>query len=115
MVLPNSNPDDVQSNMEVATRIFTEYEDFIRSVAYYHIRNEFDVEDFLHDFFIFLVSKPMPPNVKNMQSLLYKITMDRIKDAFRKIDRYHARMNRYAEFNPVRTSTEVRPEQHVIV
>jgi RNA polymerase sigma factor (sigma-70 family) len=99
---------DVLSNVERAAEVFDKYGDFIRSVICFHVKNEVEAEDLFQDLFLLLVAKPIPQEVQNVKSFLYKVISDMIKDAFRRIDRYQARISRYAERN-VRT-IEKRPE-----
>lgn len=99
---------DAPSNVERVAEVFDKYGDFIRSVIRFHVKNEVEAEDLFQDLFLLLVAKPIPPEVQNVKSFLYKVIYDTIKDAFRRIDRYQVRIRRYAERN-VRT-IENRPE-----
>jgi len=99
---------DALSNVDRAAEVFDEYGDFIRSVIRFHVKNEVEAEDLFQDLFLLLVVKPIPQEVQNVKSFLYKVISDTIKDAFRRIDRYQARIRRYAE-RSVRTIAK-RPE-----
>lgn len=87
---------DVPSNVDRAAEVFDEYGDFIRSVIRFHVKNEVEAEDLFQDLFLLLVAKPIPQEVQNVKSFLYKVISDTIKDAFRRIDRYQAKIRRYA-------------------
>jgi len=103
---------NIPGNVERAAGIFDKYGDFIRSVIRFHIRNEPEAEDVFQDFFLSLVAKPIPLEVENVKGFLYKLVCDTVKDAYRRIDRYQARINRYTKRNlPV---AENRPETELI-
>lgn len=99
---------DDPGNVERAAGIFDKYGDFIRSVIRFHIRNETEAEDVFQDLFLFLVAKPIPVEVQNVKGFLYKLLCDTVKDAYRRIDRYQSRIDRYTKRN-LRVA-ENRPE-----
>jgi RNA polymerase sigma factor (sigma-70 family) len=103
---------DDLSNVERATGIFDKYGDFIRSVIRFHIRNEPEAEDVFQDLFLFLVAKPIPLEVENVKGFLYKLLCDTVKDAYRRLERYQARINRYTKRNSC--AAENRPETELI-
>ncbi|MHC4474004.1 MAG: RNA polymerase sigma factor [Planctomycetota bacterium] len=96
------------NNVDHATTVFTEHGEFIRSIIRYYVKNEAEAEDLFQDLFLFLISKPIPGNVENVQGFLYKIIYDMIKDVFRRIERYQARMYKYARDRG--NMVEPRPE-----
>ena len=100
------------SNVDRAMRVFEENGDFIRKIIRFNIKNKAEVDDLFQDFFLFLLSKPMPEKVQNVRGLLYRMVTDKTKDAFRRIIRYQARLNRYAECH--RCIIENCPENIVI-
>lgn len=103
---------DAPSNVERAAGIFDKYGDFIRSVIRFNIRNEPEAEDVFQDLFLSLVAKPIPLEVENVKGFLYKLTCDTVKDAYRRIERYQARIRRYTKRN-LRVA-ENRPETDLI-
>ena len=103
---------DALSNVERTAEVFEKYGDFIRAGIRFHVKDEMEAEDLFQDLFLLLVAKPIPQDVQNVKTFLYKVVSDRIKDAFRRIDRYHARIRRYAERN-VR-AIEKRPEKAIM-
>ena len=88
---------DVQKNVECAEKIFAEYGDFIRMVIRYKVGNNSQVDDLFQDFFLSLVSKPPPADVRNIKNYLYKVVTNDIVDASRRVEKYRARMHKYAE------------------
>lgn len=103
---------DARSNVDRATEIFDEYGEFIRSVIDFNVRDKTLSDDIFQDFFLFLVSKPIPQEVQNVKGFLYKLISDTNKDALRRIDRYQRRLCRYAEHR--RHIVENRPENRLI-
>ena len=90
---------DAQGNVERAAGIFDKYGDFIRSLIRFHIRNEPEADDVFQDFFLLLVAKPIPLEVENVKGFLYKLIYDTAKDAYRRINRYQSRIDRYTKRN----------------
>lgn len=88
---------DARSNVDRATEIFDEHGEFIRSVIDFNVKDEALSDDIFQDFFLFLVSKPIPQEVQNVKGFLYKVISDTIKDAFRRIGRYQKRIYGYAK------------------
>jgi RNA polymerase sigma factor (sigma-70 family) len=85
------------SNVASAAEIFSEYGDFIRAVIRYKVKNEARAGDLFQDFFLSLVSKPIPAGVQNVRSYLYRAIINDIVDATRRVEKYKTRMNKYAE------------------
>jgi len=103
---------NTQSNADLAEEIFEEHGDFIRLIIRFHVKNETEAEDLFQDFFLFLVSKPIPEEVQNVKGFLYRVVSDKVKDALRRTSCYQARIRRYAERR--RHITENCPEDAVI-
>jgi RNA polymerase sigma factor (sigma-70 family) len=84
-------------NVDHAAEIFSKYGDFIRAVIYCHIKNDAQADDLFQDFFLSLVSKPIPANIQNVKDYLYKAITNDIVDAIRRVEKYKTRINKYAE------------------
>lgn len=100
--MPTANTNqkcDAPSNVDRAGQAFEEYGDFIRSVIGFYVKNETEAEDLFQDLFLSLISKSMPEEVQDVKAFLYKVISDMVKDAFRRIDRYQAKIRRYAKHN----------------
>jgi RNA polymerase sigma factor (sigma-70 family) len=102
------NMSDGPTNVDLATEVFAEHGSFIRSVIRFHIDNKTEAEDLFQDLFLFLISKPIPTDVQNVKGFLYKMICDMVRDAFRRIERYHERIHVYAKRNS--NVMENRPE-----
>jgi RNA polymerase sigma factor (sigma-70 family) len=86
-----------QGNVARAAEIFSKYGDFIRAVIYYHVKNDAQADDLFQDFFLSLVSKPIPADIQNVKGYLYKAITNDIVDAVRRVEKYKTRMDKYAE------------------
>ena len=100
------------SNLAHAEEVFAEHGDFVRRILRFHARNQVEREDLFQDFFLELISKPIPEDVQNVRGYIYYVVCDNIKDAFRRIERYQKRLHRYAEHH--RHIIEDRPENKLI-
>jgi len=60
MEQPSTDTNDYTDNVKAAVMLFTEYGSYIRTVIRYHVKNENQVDDLFHDFFISLVANPLP-------------------------------------------------------
>jgi len=89
----------VTDNAKAAQKIFDEHGQFIRSAISFNVRSADLVDEIYQEFFLFLLSKPLPDDIQNIRGFLYRVLTGRIKDSFRKIDNYQARVNKYAKQN----------------
>jgi len=101
-----------QGNLAYAEKVFAEHKDFVRAILRFYVRNEVEREDLFQEFFLELISKPIPEDIQNVRSYIYRVLCDNIKDAFRRIERYQKRLHRYAEHH--RHIIEDRPENKLI-
>ncbi len=83
-------------NVDYATRLFDKYGTFIRAVIDYQVSDEEVQEDIYQEFFLLFVAKPVPDDVENVKSFLYKIINDYIKDRYRSRKRYQRRIKQYS-------------------
>ena len=95
--MSNTNIDNYTDNVKLAAEVLNKYANFIYNIIYYKIGNKADADDLYQDFFLSLVSRPIPPGIKNIKSYLYRAIINDIIDAARRMERYKALMNKYAE------------------
>ncbi len=98
VTLLNVSTNDFTNNVNLAGKVFSEYGDFIRAVISSQVKNKAETDDLFQNFFLFLVSKPLPVDLHNIKSYLYKAITNDIIDATRKVERYRSLMIRYAEY-----------------
>jgi len=84
------------SNVDRADEIYSEHGEFILSVIRYHAGNNNEADDLFQDFFLYLVSKPIPPNVQNIRGYLYRAITSEIINASRRVKSYKAHIEKYA-------------------
>lgn len=95
MLLPETST--YQNNVGTAAEVFAEYKDFIHMVIYSQVKNKSRADDIFQDFFLSLVSKPIPRDVKNIKSYLYRAICNDIVDTQRQVERYNAQIHKYQE------------------
>jgi RNA polymerase sigma factor (sigma-70 family) len=93
----SANTKKSQTNVRQAAEIIAEYSDFIYMVICSQIKNKSRVDDIFQDFFLSLVAKPIPDNVKNIKSYLYKAVCNDIVDKQRQVERYKNQIKKYRE------------------
>jgi RNA polymerase sigma factor (sigma-70 family) len=95
MVLVSSTSSRNIENVNKAYKVFAEHGNFIRAVIRSQVKSEAQAEDIFQDFFLALVAKPIPPDVKDLKSYLYKAINNDIVDAVRRIESYHTFAHKY--------------------
>jgi DNA-directed RNA polymerase specialized sigma24 family protein len=78
MVLAETS--NCRNNVGTAAEVIAEYRDFIYMVICSQVNNKACAEDIFQDFFLSLVSKPIPHDVKNIKSYLYRAISNDIVD-----------------------------------
>ncbi len=104
---------DSMSNLTRATEIFSLHGNFIRTVISYRIGDKNLVDDLYNDFFLSLVSKPIPLNVYNIKSYLHRAIMNDCFDAVRRIEKYQDKIQRYAKY--VENSINLNPPENALI
>jgi RNA polymerase sigma factor (sigma-70 family) len=102
-------------NLRNATEIFAEHEDFIRKVIFSKIRCKHTAEDIFQDFYLSLISKPIPQDLKNHKGYLYRAISRDVIDSARRTKRYRARDARYCELKRLALDQFKNHEEHVAI
>ncbi len=84
-------------NIDRVAEIYSKYGDFIRTIIYNYVENDSQADDLFQDFFLSLISKPIPANIQNIKGYLYKAITNDIVDAIRRMEKYKTRIDKYAE------------------
>lgn len=95
---PNTNSNSYANNVDIAAKIFAEYGDFIYGIIRSKVKDEAQVNDLYQDFFLSLVSKPVPADAQNIKGYLYRAITNDIVDAGRRVKRYEILMKKYADY-----------------
>lgn len=80
-----------------AVAIFNEYGDFIRAVIRFQAHDRSCHEDLFQEFFLALIRKPVPADVRNIESYLYRAVVNHILDSVRTRDNYRHAVEKYAK------------------
>ncbi len=83
--------------VEAAASLFDEHGRFIRAVIRFHAKNEFLVEELYQEFFLTLVSGPIPHDVENIRAYLYRAVSNDVIDAGRRETRRRKHLKVFSE------------------
>jgi RNA polymerase sigma factor (sigma-70 family) len=72
------------SSLEKTEKIFAEYGEFILSVIQAKVQDSEVVDDLFQDFFLALVRRPLPDDLKNIKAYLYRAIINDIIDYTRR-------------------------------
>ena len=97
MTHKSPSPGSLQHRVAAAAKIFDDHGGFIRIVIRSQVQDEDLAEDLFQDFFISLISKPLPRGLRNIKGYLYRAITNDIVDATRRMMKYRAYMRKYAE------------------
>jgi RNA polymerase sigma-70 factor (ECF subfamily) len=97
MTFQNSDPNCLEYRVAAAAKIFGDHGSFIRIVIRSHVQDKDLADDLFQDFFLSLISKPLPRSLENVKGYLYRAITNDIVDATRRMIKYRAYMREYAE------------------
>ena len=97
MPLSSVKKSSAPSKVDRAAEIFSKYGDFIRAVIRYQVANDAQADDLFQDFFVSLVSRPIPAGMQNIKSYLYRAITNDIVDAAHRVEKCKTLMHKYAE------------------
>lgn len=103
--------------VEYAAQIFEEHEGFIRWVIRTQNTNGASEDDLFQDFYLSLISKPMPDDVRSVKCYLYKAILYHIADYYRRISTYKEKIENFRKKSDLRihkndlTSALIRKEE----
>ena len=89
----NTNP------VEDAGQIIVEYEDFIRGVIRSQNATNISEDDLFQDFFLALIANPLPEDIRNMKSFLYKAIINHLATSFNRTRLYEKKIKKYKNFS----------------
>jgi RNA polymerase sigma factor (sigma-70 family) len=83
--------------VQAAARIFNEYGGFIRAILRFQARDQFEEEDLFQEFFLSLICKPVPADVRNFKSYLYQAVTNHVRDSARRRACHRRAWKKYAQ------------------
>jgi RNA polymerase sigma factor (sigma-70 family) len=81
-----------RENVDKAAEVFAQHGDFIRKIIDYRVNDKAWVDDIFQDIFLCLIYKPLPKDVGNVRSYLYKAITNDVYDALRRVKRYQSKV-----------------------
>ncbi len=99
--------------VRLATDIFDEYGGFIRAIIRFQVHHRSEEEDLYQEFFLTLIRKPVPIEVQNLRSYLYRAVTNHVVDSARRRECYHRAVKKYAK--RTRISINNRPVGNALI
>lgn len=81
----------------MAAAVFAEHGSFIRAVIRFWAKNQFREDDLYQEFFLSLIYKPMPADIRDIRSFLYRAIHNDIIDSARRQTVRQQYSEKYAE------------------
>lgn len=105
------------SAVQRATAVFTEHGEFIRKVLRFQVGKKLDIEDLYQEFYLVLIHKPVPADVRDVRGYLYRAIVHYVIDAARSRAAYSHAVKKYAQetrisVNKQRTRNAFIDEEH---
>ena len=113
MSIRKTNIDTKGCNVDAAAKVFLDHERFIRKVISFHIHDEDQADDLFQDFFLFLIRNPLPTDIQDIESYLYRAITNDIADAHRRKEQYQDRLREYVKL-AYRSDSQKAPVETVI-
>ena len=113
MIIQNTNPEKRRCDAAAAARVFLDHETFIRKVISFHVHDEDEADELFQDFFLSLVCHPLPGDIRNIESYLYRVLTNHVIDAVHRKEAYRGCLREYAE-RAYRPASQKTPEEAVM-
>jgi RNA polymerase sigma factor (sigma-70 family) len=81
--------------VRAAAEVFNIHGDFIRAVIRFQAHNKSEADDLFQEFFLALIRKPVPADVRNIKSYLYRAIVNHVLDSVRVRENYHRLVRKY--------------------
>jgi RNA polymerase sigma factor (sigma-70 family) len=94
-MLMAENSQDYAANVRATARLFQKHGEFIRSVIRWKTSDQSIVDDLYQNLFLSLAAAPIPPDVENVRSFLYRAIINDIVDSARRTRRYKEHLKKY--------------------
>jgi RNA polymerase sigma factor (sigma-70 family) len=104
---PTKQECDISGSVQRAAAVFFEHGDFIHTVIRHRIQDDEMVEDLFHNFFLSLVSKPVPSDVHDVKGYIYRAIINDITDHARSLERYKKISHRCSNFDKIAVNNQL--------
>ena len=88
---------DLHRRVELAAEVFSKYNDDIRAMIGFHVKDKSRADDLFQNLFISIVREPIPSHVTEVRSYLYRIIVNDVYDTYRSTKFYQENVEKYAE------------------
>jgi RNA polymerase sigma factor (sigma-70 family) len=83
--------------IRAATKVFAEHGRFIRTVIRFQANDASLEDDLFQEFFLSLIRRPLPADVRNVKSYLYRAITNDVVDFARRQEKYRRHLRKHAE------------------
>jgi len=83
--------------VERAIAVFSEYGDFILAVIRFQAQDRHWREDLFQEFFLALIHRPVPAEVRNVKNYLYRAVVNHVLDSARARESYRRAVKKYVK------------------
>lgn len=80
---------------DYAGHIIVEYEDFIRLIIRTQNKTNISEDDLFQDFYLALIAKPVPENVRDIKCFLYKAIINHLSSSFQRLSLYDKKIKKF--------------------
>ncbi len=112
-ILSGSNGTELRDRVVQVAKIFEEYGDEIRAIICFNVQDETKADDLFQEFFISLVRNPVPPDLKDIRSYIYRAIINDVIDSSRQVKNHQEGIQKYAELH-MYSDTQEDPQEMVI-
>lgn len=95
MSKPCLKPELFISPVEYAAQIVCEHEKFIRWVIRSKNKSKIPEDDIFQDFYLQLITAPVPQEVRDMKGYLYKAILNHLASSYRRINNYEKKIKKF--------------------
>ena len=95
----NPEQDSVSDNVQAAAEVFLKYHHEIQGIIKYNVRDESVAEDVYQEFFLSLVSCPLPTGIGNMKRFLYHAITNDVLTMVRRSKRRREHLQTYIQYH----------------
>lgn len=91
------NRTEVRKRVGLAAEIFDRYGDEIRTIIHFNVKDKSKADDIFQEFFVSIVRKPIPTDIKDIRAYLYRAVTNDVIDVSRQTKCHRDRIQKYAE------------------
>jgi RNA polymerase sigma factor (sigma-70 family) len=95
-ITDTSNGLEVHKRVGLAAEVFGKYGDEILAVIRFNVDDPSRANDIFQDFFVSLVRRPIPPDIRDVRGYLYKAVTNDVIDSSRQTRKRHNNDQKYA-------------------